>query len=60
MNQPDPPKPNRAQRRQAQRELRKAIKSGVGLGVTLAGYRVVGPDGSVKVAVGKQPDGRRE
>lgn len=46
---------NRANRRRAQREIKKAIKSGVGVGVTLAGYRVVRPDGSVKQAAGKQP-----
>lgn len=47
--------PNRAARRQAEREIRKAIKSGVGIGVTLAGYRVVRADGSVKYQAGRAP-----
>lgn len=51
----DKPAPNRAARRQAEREIKKAIKTGVGLGVRLAGYRVIRPDGSVKVAAGRQP-----
>lgn len=46
---------NRAQRRKAARDLRRAIKSGVGVGVTLAGYRVVRADGSIKYAAGTQP-----
>lgn len=49
--------PNRAARRQAEREIRKAIKTGVGVSVRLAGYRVIRTDGTVKVAVGQQPDG---
>ena len=48
--------PNRVARRKAEREIRKAIKTGVGVDVRLAGYRVVRPDGSVKLAVGKQPE----
>lgn len=48
--------PNRAARRKAERELRKAIKTGIGVSVRLAGYRVVRPDGSVKIAVGRQPE----
>lgn len=49
--------PNRAARRKAERDIKKAIKTGVGVSVRLAGYRVVRPDGSVKVAVGRQPEG---
>lgn len=48
--------PNRAARRQAEREIRKAIKTGVGVSVRLAGYRVVRADGTIKTAVGRQPD----
>ena len=48
---------NRADRRKAERELRKAIKSGVGVKVGLAGYRVVRADGTVKFAVGRLPAG---
>lgn len=48
--------PNRAARRKAEREIRKAIKTGVGVSVRLAGYRVVGPDGSIKYAAGRQPE----
>lgn len=52
---------NRRERRAAERELRKAIKSGVGVKVGvkvgLAGYRVVRADGTVKLAVGRQPAG---
>lgn len=48
--------PNRAARRKAERDMRKAIKSGVGVSVRLAGYRVVRPDGSIKLAVGRQPE----
>ena len=48
---------NRADRRKAERELRKAIKSGVGVKVGLAGYRVLRADGTVKLAVGRQPAG---
>lgn len=51
----DKPAPNRAARRQAERKIKKAIKTGVGVTVHLAGYRVVRADGSVKVAVGRQP-----
>lgn len=47
--------PNRAARRRAEREIRKAIKTGVGVNVRLAGYRVVRADGSVKLAIGRQP-----
>lgn len=56
----DNPRPNRAARRKAQRDLKKAIKSGVGLGVRLAGYRVVRPDGSAKYAAGRRLEGERE
>lgn len=55
MKQSEKPALNRAQRRKLDREVRNSIKSGVGVGVTLAGYRVVRPDGTVKVAVGRQP-----
>lgn len=51
----DKPAPNRAARRQAEREIKKAIKTGVGVNVRLAGYRVVRADGSVKLAIGRQP-----
>lgn len=51
---------NRFDRRRAERELRRAIKSGVGVSAHLAGYRVIRPDGSVKIAVGKPPSERRE
>lgn len=54
MNQDKQPL-NRAQRRKAERDLRRALKGGVGVGVTLAGYRVVRSDGTVKYAAGKQP-----
>lgn len=50
------PAPNRAARRQAERDIKKAIKTGVGVSVRLAGYRVVRADGSVKIAVGRQPE----
>lgn len=46
---------NRAQRRKLDREVKRAFQTGVGVNVKLAGYRVVRPDGSVKVAVGEQP-----
>lgn len=49
--------PNRAARRKAEREIKRAIKTGVGIDVRLAGYRVVRPDGSIKHAVGRQPEG---
>lgn len=55
MKQSEKPALNRAQRRKLDREVRNSIKSGVGVGVTLAGYRVVRPDGTVKLAVGRQP-----
>lgn len=55
MNQDDRPALNRAQRRKLDREVRRSIKSGVGVSVSLAGYRVVRPDGTVKLAVGRQP-----
>lgn len=51
--------PNRAARRKAEREIRKAIKTGVGVNVRLAGYRVVRADGSTKYAVGRQPEEER-
>lgn len=59
MNQDDQPKLNRAQRRKLDREVKRSIKSGVGVSVTLAGYRVVRPDGTVKLAVGRQPGEER-
>lgn len=46
---------NRADRRKAERQFRKAIKSGVGVKVGLAGHCVVKADGTVKLAVGRQP-----
>lgn len=46
---------NRRERRAAERELRKAIKSGVGVKAGVVGYRVVKADGTVKLAVGRQP-----
>lgn len=46
---------NRRERRRAKRELKKAINSGVGIHVSLAGYRIVKADGSVNLAVGQQP-----
>lgn len=52
--------PNRAARRKAERDIKKAIKTGVGASVRLAGYRVVSADGSIKQAVGSQPIDRRE
>lgn len=55
MNQ-DRPLPNRANRRKAERDLKKAIKTGVGVNVRLAGYRVVRPDGSIKISVGQGPE----
>lgn len=60
MNQGKQPKPNRAARRKAERDIKKAIRTGVGVSVTLAGYRVVRPDGSVKLAAGRQPVNVRE
>lgn len=48
---------NRRERRAAERKLRKAIKSGVGVKVGLTGYRVVRADGTVKLIVGRQPVG---
>lgn len=54
MNQ-DSRYPNRAVRRKAEREIRKAIKTGVGIDVRLAGYRVVRADGSIKHSVGHSP-----
>lgn len=51
------PAPNRAARRAAERELRKALKTGVGVSVRLAGYRVVRADGSIRYAVGRQLEG---
>ena len=48
---------NRADRRKAERQFRKAIKSGVGVKVGVVGYRVVRADGTVKLAVGRQPTG---
>lgn len=60
MNQDDQkPRLNRAQRRKLDREMRHNLKTGVGVDVRLAGYRVVRPDGSVKVAVGRQPGEER-
>lgn len=56
MNQ-DKKFPNRAARRKAQRDIKKAIKTGVGIDVRLAGYRVVRADGSIKHAAGRQPEG---
>lgn len=50
---------NRAERRKAQRKIRKAIKTGVGVNVQLAGYRVVRSDGTVKAAAGIAPLTRR-
>ena len=46
---------NRANRRRREREIRKAIKTGVGVNVKLAGYRDVRADSTVKIAAGKQP-----
>lgn len=59
MDQDEKPALNRAQRRKLDREVRRSIKTGVGVGVTLAGYRVVRPDGTVKLAVGRQPGEER-
>lgn len=39
---------NRKQRRERERAIRKAIKTGVGVNVQLKSWRVVGPDGRVK------------
>lgn len=50
---------NRAQRRALDREIKRTIKTGVGVDVRLAGYRVVRSDGTVKVAVGRQPGEER-
>jgi len=57
MSQPEKPALNRAQRRKLGREIKKTIESGVGVDVKLAGYRVVRADGTVRYAVGRQPDG---
>jgi len=57
MSQPEKPALNRAQRRKLDREARRSLKTGVGVNVRLAGYRIVRSDGSVKVAVGRQPEG---
>lgn len=46
---------NRRQRRAAQRELKRMVKTGVGVDVRLGGYRVVRPDGTVKVQAGSVP-----
>lgn len=51
---------NRAQRRKLDREIRHAIKTGVGVDVRLAGYRVVRADGTIKYAVGRQPGERSD
>lgn len=59
MSQPEQPALNRAQRRKLDREVKRSIKTGVGVDVRLAGYRVVRPDGTVKVAVGRQPEEER-
>lgn len=55
MDQDEKPALNRAQRRELDREVKRSIKTGVGVSVSLAGYRVVRPDGTVKLAVGRQP-----
>lgn len=55
MSQSEKPALNRAQRRKLDRDVKRSIKSGVGVSVSLAGYRVVRSDGTVKVAVGRQP-----
>lgn len=52
----DKPLPNRAARRKAEREIKQAIRTGVGVSVRLAGYRVIRPDGSIKHAAGRQPE----
>lgn len=46
---------NRRERRAAERQFRKAIKSGVGVKAGVVGYRVVGADGTVKFQKGRQP-----
>lgn len=46
---------NRASRRKAQRELKKAVRTGVGVNVRLAGYRVIRPDGTTRVEAGLRP-----
>lgn len=51
---------NRAQRRKLDKEIKRAVKTGVGVDVRLAGYRVVRSDGTVKVAVGRQPGERSD
>lgn len=55
MNQDEKPALNRAQRRKLDREVRNSIKSGVGVSVSLAGYRVIRADGTLKAAAGRQP-----
>lgn len=57
MSQPEQPHLNRAQRRKLDQEIKRAVKTGVGVDARLAGYRVVRADGSVRYAAGKQPDG---
>lgn len=39
---------NRKQRRERERVIRKTIKTGVGVNVTVKSWRVIGPDGRVK------------
>lgn len=39
---------NRKQRRERERVIRKAVKTGVGINVTVKSWRVIGPDGQVK------------
>lgn len=51
---------NRADRRKREREIKKMIKAGVGVKVTLSGYRVVRSDGTVKYAAGMQPSEKSE
>lgn len=58
MRQHDDGFPNRAARKAAARQLKKAIKSGVGVSVKLAGVRVIAADGTVKYASGRVPEER--
>lgn len=39
---------NRKQRRERNRIIRKAVKTGVGVSATVKSWRVIGPDGQVK------------
>ena len=47
---------NRAQRRQLARQAKATGQVNTGVSVRVTGYRIVRPDGTIKVQVGRMPE----